>query len=129
MSSLVAPGETRGQVLRFLAVGGSNAAVNGALLIVLAHLLPFPLAYAICYVSGLVVATSVTARVVFRTHLSLPRAVRFVGVYVSVYVFGLAVSRVVAVELHDPSPTVVAVAVIALTAPLNFLGGRFVFAR
>jgi len=112
--------------LRFLLVGVANTALTGALLLVLATQLDLALAYTIVYVSGVAFSTTLTASFVFRSQLSIGKATRFVVWYVCVYLLGVSVIELGA-GLWHASHILTFVTVLAITVPLNFLGGNLVF--
>lgn len=115
-----------GEVLRFLAVGGSNTAVTLALLVLLQQWLSPAWAYTVVFVLGVAYTTALTATVVFGSRLTWRRAALFVGWYLLVYAVGLVVIGVLT-SLWTPSALVTSVVTIGVTAPLNFLGGRLLF--
>jgi putative flippase GtrA len=122
-----APGR-RGQLLRFLLVGGSNTLVTLALFVLLQQWLPASVAYTVVFALGLAYTTAMTATVVFGSRLTWRTGGAFVGWYLLVYAVGLGVVRLLDV-LWDPSSLITAVITVAVTAPLNFLGGRVLFAH
>lgn len=115
------------QALRFLLVGGLNTAVTVVLLAVLARLIDPSVAYSIVYAAGLIFTTVMTNRYVFSAERSWPRMAAFVAWYLAVYGVGLAVVRVLD-SGHQWSSVPLALATVAVTAPLSFLGGRLIFA-
>jgi len=116
----------RGQLLRFLVVGGSNTLVTLALFVLLQHWLPASVAYTVVFALGLAYTTAMTATVVFGSRLTWRTGSAFVGWYLLVYAVGLGVVHVLE-ALWDPSSLATAVATVAVTAPLNFIGGRLLF--
>ncbi|WP_167762122.1 GtrA family protein [Blastococcus sp. CT_GayMR20] len=115
------------QALRFLLVGGLNTAVTVVLLAVLARVIDPSLAYSIVYAAGLVFTTVMTNRYVFSADRSWSRMAAFVAWYLAVYGVGLAVVHALD-STHRWSSLVLALATVAVTAPLSFLGGRLIFA-
>jgi putative flippase GtrA len=114
------------RLLRFLFTGVANTAMTGALLVLIASQVSIVVAYTIVYVLGLAFTTVVTARFVFRSQLTVGGGARFVAWYLSVYLLGVSVVRAAAHHWHA-SHLLSAMAVVAVTAPLNFLGASFVF--
>ncbi len=117
-----------GELGRFLLIGGSNTVVTLVLFVLLQQWMGPALAYTVVFALGLAYMTTMTATVVFGARLTWRTATAFVGWYLSVYGVGLAVVAV----LHQhwqPSPVHTAVITVAVTAPLNFVGGRLLFAR
>lgn len=120
-------GRRYGQFVRFLLVGGSNTLVTLALFVLLQRWLAPTAAYTVVFVLGLAYTTAMTAAVVFGARLTWRTALAFVGWYLLVYGVGLLVVQL----LHtfwEPSSLVTAVVTVGVTAPLNFVGGRFLFA-
>lgn len=117
------------RLLRFGTVGAVNTLGTGAAFVVLSQVLPPPVAYTIVYAVGLGATTVVTARWVFdNDRLRLSRGVAFVVWYGCVYLLGLGI--VASLDSRTDLSTIqIAVAIIGATAPLNYLGGRFIFTR
>ncbi|MEX5719531.1 GtrA family protein [Geodermatophilus maliterrae] len=114
------------QLARFLLVGGSNTAITLALFVLLQQWLAPAVAYTLVFALGLAYTTAMTAQVVFGTRLTARSALLYAGWYLLVYAVGLVVVQ----ALHSswqPSAVVTAVLTVAVTAPLNFLGGHVLF--
>lgn len=119
-------GARYGELVRFLLVGGSNTLVTLGLFVVLQRWLSPGLAYTVVFALGLAYTTALTATVVFGSRLTLRRAAVFAGWYLLVYAVGLGVVQLMT-ALWEPSSLTTAVVTVAVTAPLNFLGGRLLF--
>jgi len=117
---------TRSSVLRFLAVGGSNTVITLVLFALLARVMAPWLAYTLVFALGLAYTTMLTGRFVFGAENTRRRSGLFIGWYLTVFVIGLGVVQTVQ-ALGVDSPDVLAVMTVAVTAPLNFLGGRWIF--
>ena len=115
-----------GEVVRFLLVGGSNTLVTLALFVLLQQWLAPAVAYTVVFALGLVYTTAMTASVVFGARLTWRTGGAFVGWYLLVYGVGLLAVQLLQ-ALWTPSSLVTAVVTVAVTAPLNFLGGRLLF--
>jgi putative flippase GtrA len=115
------------QSWRFLVVGGVNTAVTVALLAVLAQLIDPAIAYSVVYVLGLAFTSVMTNRYVFSAAHSWARMAAFVAWYLAVYGIGLTVVHALDAD-HSWGPLALALATVAVTAPLSFLGGRLIFA-
>lgn len=114
---------------RFVLVGAANTAVTWALLAVLARFIDNRVAYTIVFALGLAFTTVATGRYVFAgTHRSWQRSALFASWYLLVYGAGLAVVDLLT-RRGGLGPEIVALAAVAVTAPLSFLGGRLVFRR
>jgi putative flippase GtrA len=115
-----------GEVVRFLLVGGSNTLVTLALFVLLQQWLEPAVAYTVVFALGLAYTTAMTASVVFGARLTWRTGGAFVGWYLLVYGVGLLAVQLLQ-ALWTPSSVVTAVVTVAITAPLNFLGGRLLF--
>jgi putative flippase GtrA len=120
-------GHRYGQFVRFLLVGGSNTLVTLALFVLLQRWLSPAAAYTVVFVLGLGYTTAMTATVVFGARLTWRTAAAFVGWYLLVYGVGLLVVQLLQ-TFWEPSSLVTAVVTVGVTAPLNFVGGRLLFA-
>jgi putative flippase GtrA len=121
-------GSTRGQVLRFGALGGANTALTTAAFYLLAWVLPAEVAFTIVYAAGIVFVALTTPRYVFRATASWSRRLALAGWYVAVYLLGLGVVALLDSVLDAPR-IVVVLGTVAVTAPLSFLGARLLFVR
>jgi putative flippase GtrA len=116
----------RSSILRFLVVGGSNTAVTLVLFAILARVIQPWLAYTVVFALGLAYTTVLTGRFVFGADNTGRSSGLFIGWYLAVFVLGLGVVQT-AQALGVRSPDVLALSTVAVTAPLNFLGGRWIF--
>ncbi len=112
--------------LRFLVVGALNTALTGGLIVVISKWIDIQLAYTIVFVVGLIFTTAMAGPFVFRAPLTGRAFRRFMSWYLCVYLLGVSVVHVAEHRFHA-SHAWIAAAVIAVTAPLNFLGGRRAF--
>lgn len=121
-------GRTRGQVLRFLIVGGSNTVLTYVIFIVLGLVMPPWAAYSIAFALGLAWTSIGSSRFVFGSTFSARRMLLFIGCYLVVYGIGQLV-----IQLIDPTglPSLLLTSFIVLvcTTPLTFLIGRYIFGR
>ena len=117
-----------GQVLRFLVVGGSNTLITYAIFIVLGLFIAPWIAYTIAFAIGLVWVAFGSSRYVFRADFSLKRVAIFIGCNLVVYGLGQVLIRLV--QPHGLVELVLtSLLVLAVTAPLTFLIGRYIFNR
>jgi putative flippase GtrA len=113
-------------LVRFMITGATNTVLTGALLLVIATRVNIAIAYTIVYAIGIAFSTIVTSSFVFRSYLTVSRAARFVAWYLCVYLLGVTAVRLSAGHWHA-SHLLAAIAALAVTAPLNFVGGRLIF--
>ncbi len=106
---------------RFVLAGGANTLLTGAALSVLAHLIDPGLAYTIVFLAGMVLSISLAGGFVFGVRMTRQRAIRYVLLYLTVYVIGLLV---VAAAERAGMPGAWSGLVVVVTAPLTFVGGR-----
>jgi putative flippase GtrA len=115
-----------GQALRFLVVGGLNTLLTYAIFFLLGLVLPAWLAYTIAYAVGLVWVAVGTSRLVFDFRGSWQRPVLFAAWYLALYGIGQLVIAIIAPR--DPAAlAVTSLAILIVTVPLSFLGGRLLF--
>jgi putative flippase GtrA len=117
-----------GQALRYLAVGAANTLVTYAVFIGLGLVIPAWIAYTVAFLLGLLWVVFGTSRIVFRMKGSPLRLVAFAAWYLLLYGCGQLVIALIhphgLVQLLITSG-----AVLIVTTPLAFLGGRFIFDR
>jgi putative flippase GtrA len=113
-------------VLRFLMLGGSNTAITLVLFELLAWVMAPWLAYTLGFALGLAYTTLLTGRFVFGARNTSRTSGLFVGWYLAVYVVGLGVVQILQ-ALGVDSPDLLAAQTVVVTAPLSFLGGRWIF--
>ena len=128
MRSMTADGllSNRTQILRFLMVGGSNTAITLVLFALLARVIAPWLAYTTVFALGLAYTTALTGRFVFGADTTWRNSGLFVGWYLLVYAVGLGVVQTLQ-ALGVGSPDILALLTVMVTAPLTFLGGRWIF--
>jgi putative flippase GtrA len=117
-----------GALVRFFFVGVTNTLLTGLLMIMLARWMEVEIAYTIVFSVGLVFTTIVAGPFVFRSKLSGKAIRRFVSWYLCVYLAGVIVARLATHQWHV-SHLFATGAIVAVTAPLNFLGGRRAFVK
>jgi putative flippase GtrA len=115
------------QIWRFLLVGGSNTAVTGLCLWLLAAVIDPQVAYSIVFAGGIIYSTALTSRYVFSAATSPLRMAAYVLWYLGVYGVGLVIVRMM--DHNGRSHLVLALVTVAITAPLSFIGGLLIFGR
>ena len=120
------PSSNRSAVMRFLVVGGSNTAITLVLFALLARIMPPWIAYTVVFSLGLAYTTLLTGRFVFRAHSTWRSSGLFIGWYLVVYAVGLGLVQTLQ-ALGVRSPDLLALLTVVVTAPLNFLGGRWIY--
>jgi len=93
----VARDTTLGQLARFVAVGGINTVVTGAIFLALSTVVAPAVAYTVAFGAGVIFALTVTPRFVFSERTAPSRRAIYGGWYLVVYLVGLGVVYVV----HD----------------------------
>jgi putative flippase GtrA len=112
--------------MRFLLVGGSNTAMTYALFVLLSQKIEQFQAYTIVFAGGVAYSVLLTSSFVFGCARRLSASLAYAGWYLFVYGIGLLVLQLVrgvGIELAALS----GIAVLSVTAPLNYVGGRLVF--
>ena len=122
-----APNQTIGQLVRFLAVGGANTVITGAIFLALASMTSRTVAYTAAFAIGIAFAAIVTPQVVFRARASSTRRLRYVLWYLIVYLVGLGAVYVLD-EFWRIGTVVIAVTAFIATAGMSFIGARYLFA-
>jgi putative flippase GtrA len=114
------------QILRFLVVGGSNTLITYAIFVLLGLVIDSGLAFTIAFLIGLVWVTFGSSRFVFQGGTSFKRIVVFLSWYLVIYAIGRLI-----VHFIDPQGLVAllltSLAVLIVTTPLTFIGGRLIF--
>lgn len=113
-------------VVRFLVVGAINTLVTAAIFVGLALVIPPWIAYLIAFAIGLAWVVLGSSRFVFKANSGPVRLLAFAALYLFVFACGQLVIR-----LLDPqgfaSLVVTSLVIIAVTTPINYLGGRLIF--
>lgn len=120
------PRSLRSSAWRFLLAGGANTLITGALLSVLARVLDPRLAYSLVFALGVVFAVWTAGGFVFGVRMTRRLAALYAAMYLAVYLVGLAV---LAAAVSAGMPDVWSGAIVLVTAPLTFLGGRLLLSR
>jgi putative flippase GtrA len=116
------------EIGRFLVVGAINTAGSLALFVLLSTFLDPRVAYAIAFAAGIAFTTLMSSRFVFRTNPPARSKGLFVLWYLAVFALGELVVHGVAVSAGY-APWVAGLATAAVTAPLNYIGGRITLVR
>jgi putative flippase GtrA len=115
------PRALRSSAWRFLVAGGANTAVTAIALTLLASVIAPWLAYTIVFALGIVIAVALAGGFVFGVKMTRRLALAYSAMYVVVYLVGLAA---LAVARALGLPDAWSGAVVLVTAPLTFIGGR-----
>ena len=110
----------RGQLLRFVAVGGANAVATYLIYLLVLKFTGYAVAYTVSYVAGIAISYVANSRLVFRAKMSVGTAARFPLVYLFQYLAGLALLALLVEWLRIPAwlaPWIVT----ALLVPASFL--------
>lgn len=88
--------------------------------------MPAWLAYTLAFAAGLVGTSLATSWLVFRVRFSVSRVLRFLVLYLAVFGVGQLVIKVISPT--DPITLLTtSLIVLAVTTPLTFIGGHFIF--
>jgi putative flippase GtrA len=117
-----------GRLLRFGAVGGANTLVTSAAFYLLALELPATAAFTLVFAGGLTFVTAMTPGYVFGTSPSAGRRAALAGWYAATWLAGVGTIALLEGALDAPRAAVV-LGTVAVTAPLNFLGGLLLVGR
>lgn len=114
--------------IRFVLVGTANFVISGVVFIGLAVVIDPRIAYLIAYVAGIGFTTVASSNYVFRGRRLPGGRALFAVWYVVVLLVGEIIVHVVSIVAEMP-PWITFFATIAVTAPLNYLGGRVILGR
>lgn len=120
--------ELHRKMLRFVFAGTLNTLLTGLTMLALMQVIQADVAYTIVFVIGLAFTTIVSSRFVFRSRLTPTTATPFVMWYLFVYFVGVTVVHFTTYMLQI-SHVYTTIIVICVTAPLNFIGGNYIFGR
>jgi putative flippase GtrA len=116
----------RRRLTRFLLVGGSNTALTYALFVLLSQVIDQLLAYTTVFVAGVVYSVLLTGSFVFGARRRLSTSLAYAGSYLLVYGIGVLVLQLM-MSAGVERAALTGLAVLSVTAPLNYLGGRLLF--
>lgn len=112
----------------FLAVGAVNTVLTLLLYEALILVMPYWLAYTFCFPAGIAFLLFANTRLVFGRAVTTVSSASFVLFYLASYAAGLGVI-VALVEVISIPPQFAPLVAIAIMAPINFIGSRFVLGR
>src|SRR5262245_10391009 len=127
MSASATPDGFAPRVIRFAAVGGANTLVTSAAFLALTFVMPTAVAFTLVVAGGLAFVAAVTPGYVFGTSPTPARRALLLCWYATTWVAGLGV--IALFSAADVPRAVVVVGTVAVTAPLNFLGGLLLVGR
>lgn len=111
---------------RFVLAGGANTLVTGALLAALSTVIDSRVAYTLVFAAGVGLSVILADRFVFGVRMDRRTMAAYVGMYLAVYIVGLAVvAGLGSADLPEYSSALV----VLVTAPLTFVGGRILTGR
>ncbi|PZR43059.1 GtrA family protein [Paraburkholderia fungorum] len=116
------------QVLRFLSAGGVNTAVTYLIYLGLIRITNYNVAYAVCYVAGIVLSYWLNLKYVFKTSGSLAKFILYPLVYLVQFLLGLLILNIFVRVLHLPKEYG-PIAVVILTLPVTYLLSKVVLER
>jgi putative flippase GtrA len=112
----------------FLVVGTANTMISLVLYELLIWIVPYWLAFTLCFVVGIIFLLFANTRLVFRRAVTIFSATAFVLFYMATYCLGLGVVAFL-VEVMRVPQAYAPIGGLAVMTPINFLGNRFVFTR
>jgi len=121
------PNGVRRQALRFLIVGGANTLITYLIFILLGLVMPAWLAYTIAFAAGLAWVVFGSSRFVFMGDHGTRRLLLFAAWYLVIYAIGRVIIYFIA-PADFVGLLLASLAVLVVTTPLTFIGGRYVFA-
>jgi len=107
----------------FLIVGGVNSALTFLIYQALVFVLPYWLAYSLCFVLGIGFSFLANSRFVFSISITFRRALAYTVFYLSSYAIGLGMLSALVEQLHMHLRLAPVIVVIVMT-PLNYLGAK-----
>ncbi len=116
------------QGLRFLVLGAANSVLSIGLYWLLQHVLPLAPAYSTAYVAGLFFSASMSGRFVFRVASVGRQVIAVFLAYLGVFGVGICLLAMLQDGL-GLSPLFAGIGSLCVTAPLNYLAGRWVLVR
>lgn len=114
------------QAIRFIFVGLANTLVTYVIFFALGLVMEPWIAYTIAFFVGLLWVVFGSSRIVFKAETSPVRLVKFAAWYLAVF----SVGQLVVYFTKPEGPlglAITSIAVLLVTTPLGFLGGRLIF--
>ncbi|HXC45505.1 MAG TPA: GtrA family protein [Solirubrobacteraceae bacterium] len=109
-----------------MVAGTANTLLTGLMLLALMQVIEADIAYTMVFVAGLAFTTILSSRFVFRSRLTMVTAPPFIVWYLFIYLVGVTVVHFATYMWHI-SHVYTTIVVICVTAPLNFIGGNYIF--
>lgn len=116
------------QLASFLAVGAVNTMLTFLLYEALILVMPYWLAYTLCFPAGIAFLLFANAGLVFGRAVTAASTALYVLLYLATYAAGLGVVMVLVEVIRIP-PEYAPLGAIAVMTPINFIGSRFVLGR
>jgi putative flippase GtrA len=114
------------QFVRFIVAGAINSGLTYILYLFLLRVLPYPAAYTLSFAAGIALSLVLQGTWVFRSRITVRKAIQFPLVYVVQYLSGLALLALFVEKLRLPREFA-PLLVVACTIPLTFVLTRYVF--
>jgi putative flippase GtrA len=122
------PAKSVRQSWRFIVFGGVNTLISYSVFIGLGLVLHPALAYSVAFGLSLLAVTFLSNRLIYRGIESWAKKLGYLGWYLVVFAIG-QLFLWVAKPVGFSELAVASAAIMLLTVPLTFIGGRFIFKR
>jgi putative flippase GtrA len=116
---------TEVEFLRFIVIGGVNTVLSYGIYVATNLIVPYIAAYTISMIAGILISYILNARFVYRTSLSLSRAVAYPLVYLVQYLVGVGTLYLL-VQMLGVSKYLAPFLVVIVTIPITFVLSRFI---
>jgi putative flippase GtrA len=113
------------EFIRFVFVGAVNSLITYVMYVALVFVVPYPVAYSISYVAGILISYYLNCRFVFKEKLRLSKALQFPLVYFFQYLLGIGLLFVL-VSVAKIDKLLAPIGVVVITVPITYLLSRYV---
>jgi putative flippase GtrA len=111
--------------IRFLVAGSLNTLATYFIYLLALFFLPYPWAYSLSYLSGILISFVLNTKYVFQIQLNLRKVFRYGLFYIVSYLLGLEL-LIFLIELVLISPKFASLGVILFMVPFNYVCMRFI---